>query len=127
MRKKASEEMSGASEWALGAGVGGSETQAVALRKLHAVGCRVAPPLRGAGAGTSAVCSLGRDQRRYTMSGASEWTLGAGVGGSETQAVALRKLHAVGCRVAPPLRGAGRGRLLFAVWVETKDVTRLHL
>ena len=53
--------------------------------------------------------------------------LGAGVGGSETQAVALRKLHAVGCRVAPPLRGAGRGRLLFAVWVETKDVTRLHL
>ena len=53
--------------------------------------------------------------------------LGAGVGGSDTQAVALRKLHAVGCRVAPPLRGAGRGRLLFAVWVETKDVTRLHL
>ena len=52
----------------LGAGVGGSDTQAVALRKLHAVGCRVAPPLRGGGAGTSAVCSLGRDQRRYTAS-----------------------------------------------------------
>ena len=68
-----------------------------------------------------------RKKASEEMSGASEWALGAGVGGSETQAVALRKLHAVGCRVAPPLRGAGRGRLLFAVWVETKDVTRLHL